>query len=1039
MKSLFLRSAVFAIVFLFPAWGMAGSARGADTHSSSVGGSSVQSFSTMTIPGTRHSFLRLAAISQEASTDELVPLLAHNVAVEGYTYNRKGRRPQPTEYLILLKEYLKQAKELAALAGSRHIIRISSCDQAGPLLRTLGYDLAAPCGPKTSLETGDRDRAFLTDDSGFPLTALERTLRGGKPFEYAFGSFKVPILFTQKVWKELDPNKKDDLLDALISDARLARLYWSMARMDRGTRDYLVQSPGLKSLLPLSPELDFYGDQMMIRSGHVLVPGGRGADAAWKKLVGVSPDFPAEFVTRLCSKDKGWLAAYFDVLLRADSAQQAYLTEPQHLQLFYNALLGKDPSPGAARPVFRPDPGLVLLVSGIQIDAKGKLQIPGTLATWKEVLNDWRHTDHSRLLRRWASQARSWKRPSQLLASMFAFSRMNSDRSPLEAYLSLSAIDRIRSPEHRLSAQTVRMLADRFPNYGAQYLTFSEFPLSNDSITRFMETAEAIDGIHDQTLRSDTVGIFQANVGLWQILARQDEISEGDWNHSWQAVIRPYANIRSDYQLYQAARSSLAELLQASAGRSSLTQNQIIDLLAGPEQANPAGEQVRADLANKMRSMMIAQRLVSLDTIFALGDGLQQMAHGQTPSRPLVPLAAQLEEFQLPKPLFTRGERAEWSMGLYQNRHIQAELHTNLARIITATPSPRKLDEACGELVPFLRDTLVGLNYAYYEMPGAQMIYNNTLFVRSQDFSGERTAQEDRSWKTAELFGRGVPAAGGVHLVGSLANLPYMLAQVEEDFIIPRTVQSLIWEDLVPTLMADAVVPRWWHVTRVELQAVALYQRYGEELVRAAGTDPQLRQRVMTILSDRLLPRRFEDVGKELGEGRSNKALAELTPADTFCLAIEFRREFPSDDPKGGAAGKEIADLAQRYPMEVSWERLSEDFGDPHPALDWTDARRVLLNVKPFPTYLGYSSRLLAESWESNNLYWAKLAYEKGYSPVMLNLLVPELTYAMVENISATYLDDWPALLRSLRKTGKEFQEGKLFSLLPKPGSSSGY
>jgi hypothetical protein len=90
--------------------------------------------------------------------------------------------------------------------------------------------------------------------------------------------------------------------------------------------------------------------------------------------------------------------------------------------------------------------------------------------------------------------------------------------------------------------------------------------------------------------------------------------------------------------------------------------------------------------------------------------------------------------------------------------------------------------------------------------------------------------------------------------------------------------------------------------------------------------------------------------------------------------------------------------------------------------------------MKPFPTYLGYSSRLLAESWESNNLYWARLADEKGYSPVMLNLLVPQLTYRMVENIAATYLDDWAALLRSLRTTGEEFQQGKLSSF---PGAVS--
>jgi hypothetical protein len=74
---------------------------------------------------------------------------------------------------------------------------------------------------------------------------------------------------------------------------------------------------------------------------------------------------------------------------------------------------------------------------------------------------------------------------------------------------------------------------------------------------------------------------------------------------------------------------------------------------------------------------------------------------------------------------------------------------------------------------------------------------------------------------------------------------------------------------------------------------------------------------------------------------------------------------------------------------------------------------------------MGYSSRFLAESWDSNNLYWARLADEKGYSPVLLNRLVPELTRRMVEKIFATDLEDWQALLRAARETGDEFRLGK--------------
>jgi hypothetical protein len=75
---------------------------------------------------------------------------------------------------------------------------------------------------------------------------------------------------------------------------------------------------------------------------------------------------------------------------------------------------------------------------------------------------------------------------------------------------------------------------------------------------------------------------------------------------------------------------------------------------------------------------------------------------------------------------------------------------------------------------------------------------------------------------------------------------------------------------------------------------------------------------------------------------------------------------------------------------------------------------------------MGYSSRLLAESWDSNNLYWARLADEKGYPPVMLNRLVPELTRRMISKIFATDFEDWQALLRAVRETGEEFREGKI-------------
>ena len=322
----------------------------------------------------------------------------------------------------------------------------------------------------------------------------------------------------------------------------------------------------------------------------------------------------------------------------------------------------------------------------------------------------------------------------------------------------------------------------------------------------------------------------------------------------------------------------------------------------------------------------------------------------------LIPLAGQLKEFEMPRPMFTSSERSEWAAGFYNTRHSSLQTRTDLAKIIKS-PNRRKnwwTRAAWSSLS--CRDTLVGLNYAYYEPPGAQILLNNPLFVRSHDFSGEMAMGGGQSWHVPHVFGSGLPAGGGAHLAGSLADLPFVLAEAEQDFIVPENVQALIWHELVPGLVSSATLPRWWGVTRNELHAVTLYQRTGEELLAAAAQDEKLRQTVLDILSERMAPQRSEQVEKALRAGAVEDALSRVMPGETFYLAAEFRQKFPGQNSSLGESGRGTGRSFQPYPAEVSWKRLSEDFGVPHPALAQSYSLE-LLNVKPFPAFMGYSSR----------------------------------------------------------------------------------
>jgi hypothetical protein len=91
-----------------------------------------------------------------------------------------------------------------------------------------------------------------------------------------------------------------------------------------------------------------------------------------------------------------------------------------------------------------------------------------------------------------------------------------------------------------LSNDAAHLLAAKSAELSNWYPIFVEFPALDDaSIGDFAATAERIDGISNPALRSNALGAFQAEIGIWQILARQRQIDDQDLNSSWQGAIRP--------------------------------------------------------------------------------------------------------------------------------------------------------------------------------------------------------------------------------------------------------------------------------------------------------------------------------------------------------------------------------------------------------------------------------------------------------------------------------------------------------------------
>lgn len=963
------------------------------------------------IPGPISSFNRMAALSPDLKPADVLPALARNIVTNGYQAANSQEALEQTEYLKLVFRYLSQAREIDRFAGAEKAVVIETCDSAktGELLKILGYRMRGACGSDVVLETVNASRAFLTIDSGFPLADLEQALRTNRPFRYDYKPTPVPVLYGPEYWTSGKEKDKGEFIDVFMSDPSLCRLYLGLSKLDRDTAAELKKAVPVQRLRAFAHVLDFFGGMLINRNGKVVMPGGARSEAAWTELAGASPSQGAAFIEKLLAKDDGWLNSYFDALSRIEGPVQAYLTEPVRLKRFYTALRGRITSPGPARPVFRSNTDLMLLTTRMRIEPDGKLHMPGGMEVWKNLFVNHPHGKYDGKL---TKAAVNWKEPDDVLEALFALCRKAVENEPLKIFMALSDVNHFRKTP--LEAATVDKLARNWRLVGSQYPVITEVPtLSDAAILQYVEAVLGENSIKDQALRANSAGSMQALISLWQIFARNGLIPAEKAEATLVGILNGFTKIKSQYEVFTVGIAQLRSLLAAAGvGAASNAQDRMLELLAGS--ARPKDLDSHQQLVQDMVRIFEAQKLISLKLLTDIHDQLDGLAKGEKFNPATVNrLQARMAELQLPRAAMTGAEKNALSFGFYTEKHIENQRKINL-RAMLEKPGvdAGRLNDARAQLAPLLRDTLVGLNYLYYAPPGAQLLKTNPVFVRSHDFLGVQGTNQ--TWRATEVLGSGWPSSAGGRLVGSLAGLAYALAEAEQNFLIPTREQALIWGDLVPQMILSAKIPRFWQVTPAQMHWVGLHVRQGEGTLAEAVVDPETRKMAIDVLSRLAAPSRAYRVNELLAQADLKEALDNVTAAELYMLGSAAARKNIA-----GPFASEIRRIEQSAGAEVSDAAISKAFGTPKPTLT-TSFRTELLNLRTFPTLMGYSSRIMAESWESNLLYYAALADELHLNPEKLNLVVPEWTQQTVERIFATHLEDWPALLRSLRTVGDD-------------------
>jgi hypothetical protein len=253
--------------------------------------------------------------------------------------------------------------------------------------------------------------------------------------------------------------------------------------------------------------------------------------------------------------------------------------------------------------------------------------------------------------------------------------------------------------------------------------------------------------------------------------------------------------------------------------------------------------------------------------------------------------------------------------------------------------------------------------------------------------------------------------------VGSLSTLPYALAEAEQNFLIPDADPGA---DLGRPGAADdperqdpALVER--HARR-KLHWVGLHLRYGRELLAEAALDAELRAQVLDSLSLLAAPGAHPRGGALARAGRgegcrgardalgavllAREVGAQALRATSSCLLAELRA-WP-----GLAQGSEL----RRHLARLRHAQA--------------DAGQFLRAGAAQPAHLPHPDGLLQPH------HGGELGIEHpvlggpgrrtGVSPAQLNVRIPEWTQKLVEQIFASHLEDWPAVLKSLRLVGDD-------------------
>jgi hypothetical protein len=998
---------------------------------------------TILLPGGRDALAFIARGKAGSSPERF--LADYCRAVLNFTENSGSAASKI--YLDAIREYFENLSALLQEAehkDDRAVVTLSLVDQAAQrrtekVLDFFGWRLKI-AGKQLTIESGVKvaqaKRQEIATALAIDQVEMQESLKAGKPFQIKVPLEQIPVTLTEAQWLAASKVKgklAGGLAEEFAMDPNLARTYVGVSSLDSGTAKVLIDAIGLRVLVERygGPMKDF-GSSLTVSGNRVVVPGGTTGEAAWAKLVGVSPSDAVAFLRALFDKDNGSQLKYFAALSELDSRHQAFLTRgTSRIQRFYEVYRESFDARGRVQGL--QEVSFTDFIRGIPLNDDESVDFPGSAGVWWVINGKSNSQSNTDKLIKKARETAAPDVEDEILLRLARtrFIAANQVFSEADKFIAVVRIDQHRKAEGSdpLDDPSAILLAQNFLQFGNLYPYFSTLTaLTYPDFQKVFALAEHLKGQNQYEL-NQVLGQFDSALELLSLAVQAETLSQKSSADLLVQYCDGLAKAQSLADFSGASLNFLRSLvskapkgMNADAFLRGMILGTTVDVefqTKGIARNFNASKAQTADFERVMDLQKVPSVQILLDAADAAGAIARGTGSAKEQLKVLDESLAGITFVELPK-----GVTPEWrektNLKSGQLQRVQSIATQLRERAGKDKVNPKELERLNGELLselaPQLRLAMSGLIYARYFRPTDLLIADDPLFLRKHQFVSVGEALTRHALFPASNLSMSIDKTGS-SIAGCFA---YFSETVGRAVLSGATKADSNGDEVVAAQIGSLRDTNWSLFQDGDQQVAALRIRIAREWCVEASLQPKLRDELAAETMGLISISRRRDLLSGISSGDWKTVWSSLTLSDLYFLGTRYSLRYDTDQwasPVSVALRQQTGNIKMSHLQLLGADhKYLSACGHPH-----------LAEFSPYEEYehQPYPGKL-AERVAEWKLYLAEYFDRAGLPAQGISLIAEPAAKRLLRDVNMADLRDWNSVLAAYSKLTGEIVEGVL-------------